>query len=77
MSGLTHFLFLEGKVIFLDTGNQFLGTEHIGKLMGQYAVPCIISLLVGALYNIVDQILSPTPATWDFTATPPTRWCSR
>lgn len=36
--------------------NQYLGTERIGKLMKQYAVPCIISLLVGALYNIVDQI---------------------
>lgn len=36
--------------------NQFIGTERIGKLMKQYAVPCIISLLVGALYNIVDQI---------------------
>ena len=24
--------------------------------MRQYAIPCIISLLVGALYNIVDQI---------------------
>ena len=36
--------------------NQFLGTERIGKLMRQYAIPCIISLLVGALYNIVDQI---------------------
>ncbi|MCM1101338.1 MAG: MATE family efflux transporter [Clostridium sp.] len=36
--------------------NQFLGTEKIGKLMWKYAVPCIISLLVGALYNIVDQI---------------------
>ena len=40
----------------MDSGNQFLGTEPIGKLMGQYAIPCIISLLVGALYNIVDQI---------------------
>lgn len=40
----------------MDTGNEFLGTERIGKLMGQYAIPCIISLLVGALYNIVDQI---------------------
>ncbi|MDO5000649.1 MAG: MATE family efflux transporter [Eubacteriales bacterium] len=40
----------------MDTGNQFLGTEHIGGLMRRYAVPCIISLLVGALYNIVDQI---------------------
>ena len=36
--------------------NQFLGTEPIGKLMRKYAIPCIISLLVGALYNIVDQI---------------------
>ncbi len=37
--------------------NQFyLGEEKIGKLMMKYAVPCIISLLVGALYNIVDQI---------------------
>ena len=40
----------------MDTGNRFLGTERIGKLMRHYAVPCIISLLVGALYNIVDQI---------------------
>ncbi len=40
----------------MDTGNQFLGTAPIGKLMRQYSVPCIISLLVGALYNIVDQL---------------------
>ena len=40
----------------MDTGNQFLGTERVGRLMRRYAVPCIISLLVGALYNIVDQI---------------------
>ena len=33
-----------------------LAEEKVGKLMGQYAIPCIISLLVGALYNIVDQI---------------------
>ena len=35
---------------------SYLATENIGKLMSKYAVPCIISLLVGALYNIVDQI---------------------
>ena len=35
---------------------SYLATEKVGKLMGKYAVPCIISLLVGALYNIVDQI---------------------
>ena len=40
----------------METSNQVLGTERIGKLMKQYAVPCIVSLLVGALYNIVDQI---------------------
>ena len=40
----------------MDSANQFLGTERIGRLIRQYAVPCIISLLVGALYNIVDQI---------------------
>ena len=36
--------------------NFFLETEPVGKLMGKYAIPCIISLLVAALYNIVDQI---------------------
>ena len=40
----------------MSHSNQFLGTERISKLMKQYAIPCIISLLVGALYNIVDQI---------------------
>ena len=39
-----------------QTANQFLGREPVGRLMRKYAVPCIISLLVGALYNIVDQI---------------------
>lgn len=34
----------------------FLETEKIGRLMKKYAIPCIISLLVAALYNIVDQI---------------------
>lgn len=36
--------------------NSFLETERIGKLMRKFSLPCIISLLVGALYNIVDQI---------------------
>ena len=33
-----------------------LGTEKISKLLKKFAVPCIISLVVNALYNIVDQI---------------------
>ncbi len=36
--------------------NKVLGTEKIDKLMRRYAVPCILSLLVGALYNIIDQL---------------------
>lgn len=39
-----------------QTNQSFLATEKVGKLMRKYAIPCIISLLVGALYNIVDQI---------------------
>ena len=36
--------------------NAFLETQPIGSLMVKYAVPSVISLLVAALYNIVDQI---------------------
>lgn len=36
--------------------NAFLEKEKLGRLMRRYAVPCVISLLVAALYNIVDQI---------------------
>lgn len=36
--------------------NKMLGTEKIPKLLVKFAVPCILSLLVSALYNIVDQI---------------------
>lgn len=39
-----------------NKANIFLETEPVGILMRKYAVPCIISLLVAALYNIVDQI---------------------
>ena len=35
---------------------SILVTARVGRLMGRYAVPCIILLLVGALYNIIDQI---------------------
>lgn len=36
--------------------NKLLGSEKISKLLRKYSVPCIFSLLIGALYNIVDQI---------------------
>lgn len=36
--------------------SQFLGEEKISKLMLKFSIPCVLSLLVSALYNIVDQI---------------------
>ncbi|MCI6737376.1 MAG: MATE family efflux transporter [Intestinibacter sp.] len=33
-----------------------LGCEPVSKLMRKFAVPSIIAMLVGALYNIVDQL---------------------
>ncbi len=38
------------------TENQYLGIEKIPKLMLKFSIPCVLSLLVSALYNIVDQI---------------------
>ena len=31
-------------------------TEPVGRLIVRFAIPCVISLVVNALYNIVDQI---------------------
>ena len=36
--------------------NAFLENEKLSVLMRKYSLPCIISLVVAALYNIVDQI---------------------
>lgn len=36
--------------------SEFLGAEKISKLMLKFSIPCVLSLLVSALYNIVDQI---------------------
>lgn len=33
-----------------------LGTEKISKLIKNFSIPCVISMIVAALYNIVDQI---------------------
>ena len=47
--------FLLGRCINLNP-NDFLEREPVSKLLIKYSVPLIISLLVAALYNIVDQI---------------------
>ncbi len=36
--------------------NDFLGTAKVGKLLATFAIPCVLSLIIQALYNIVDQI---------------------
>lgn len=36
--------------------SRFLATEKLTRLMIKFSVPCTLSLLVSALYNIVDQI---------------------
>ncbi len=35
---------------------NILGTEKITKLIKRFSIPCIISMLVNSLYNMVDQI---------------------
>ena len=50
----------EGKNIekpdHLCPGRKPLGTAPVGSLITKFAIPAIISVLVSALYNIVDQI---------------------
>ncbi len=35
---------------------SYLGEKPVGKLLFRFAMPCVLSLLISALYNIVDQI---------------------
>lgn len=39
-----------------NADNRFLGTEKVGKLLRKFSVPCVLSLIIQALYNLVDQI---------------------
>ena len=50
--GLTHFYHAEREDTTMEHDTQFLETEPVGRLMHRYAIPCDISLLVGAHYNI-------------------------
>ena len=40
----------------MEQEENILGIEKIGKLIRKFSIPCIISMLVNSLYNIVDQI---------------------
>lgn len=39
----------------MTTRENPLGKEPVGKLLRQFAIPSIIAMIVGALYNMVDQ----------------------
>ncbi len=36
--------------------NKFLGEANLNRLLWKFSLPCVLSLLVSSLYNIVDQI---------------------
>lgn len=40
----------------MDQDIQILGQEKIPKLLLKFSIPCVMGLLISALYNIVDQI---------------------
>ena len=42
--------------VSLSHGENPLGTERIGRLMLQYSIPSVISLVVNSIYNMVDQV---------------------
>lgn len=40
----------------IQNDNKYLGTEKVGKLLKMFSIPCVLSLVIQALYNLVDQI---------------------
>ncbi len=64
MGGFSYVKVLKYKGIFdrsfwmektANTHGNFLGTEHVGRLLKRFALPSIVAMIVGAVYNIVDQ----------------------
>ena len=70
-------LFLQKGREIMEQSSQFLGTKPIGTLMRRYALPCVISLLVGARITSSIRSLSRTQATLALTEMRPIRSCSR
>ena len=40
----------------MEQNNCYLEEEKLFRLMLKFSIPCVLSMLVGALYNIIDQI---------------------
>ena len=45
--------------------SNYLATEKTGTLLRRFALPCICSLIISCLYNIVDQIFETVGALAD------------
>ena len=45
----------------MEKDNEYLLSAKISSLIIKYSIPCVVSLLVAALYNIVDQIFMAHP----------------
>ena len=46
----------EAQITENKQNNSYLSSEGTGRLMLKYSLSCVISLLVGVLYNIIDRI---------------------
>lgn len=53
-AGARHTLKMEASIRMNES--RRLGEENISTLLRQFSIPCILGLLIGAFYNIVDQI---------------------
>lgn len=40
----------------MEDNNKYLGKEKVSKLLFKFSIPCILSLFISSLYNIIDQI---------------------
>ena len=40
----------------MEQNNRYLENEKLPRLMLKFSIPCTLSMVVGALYNIVDQV---------------------
>lgn len=51
-----------------DNRTDRLGTERVGKLLLEFSIPAIVSMVFNTLYNVVDTIIfdrrSPTVRAW-------------
>lgn len=54
-TGAAGVVFCAKRRTIMENSN-YLGTEKVGKLLQKFAIPCICSLIISCLYNIVDQI---------------------